>query len=54
EEGYHYDTPISGMGDLKKKIGNKSKRDNNINNNISQIVISKGVKQSIINPCRSS
>lgn len=49
DEGYHYYTPISGILDLKKKICNKFKRDNNLNYKISQIVISNGVKQSIIN-----
>ncbi|WP_375323041.1 pyridoxal phosphate-dependent aminotransferase [Candidatus Karelsulcia muelleri] len=48
-EGYNYYTPISGLKNLKEIICNKFKRDNNLNYKISQIVVSNGVKQSIIN-----
>ncbi|NHU72549.1 pyridoxal phosphate-dependent aminotransferase [Candidatus Sulcia muelleri] len=49
DKGYHNYTPISGDLELKKMICNKFKRDNNLNYSNSQILISNGVKQSIIN-----
>ncbi|XME00337.1 MAG: pyridoxal phosphate-dependent aminotransferase [Candidatus Karelsulcia muelleri] len=49
DKGYHNYTPISGDLELKKIICKKFKRDNNINYSNSQILISNGVKQSIIN-----
>lgn len=49
DNGYHYYTPISGDLELKKKICEKFIRDNNIYYNTSQILISNGAKQSIIN-----
>lgn len=49
DEGYHYYTPVSGYQELREVICKKFQRDNNINYNPSQIVVSTGVKQSIIN-----
>lgn len=49
DKGYHYYTPVSGYQELREVICKKFKRDNNINYNPSQIVVSTGVKQSIIN-----
>lgn len=41
--------PISGFKELKEAISNKFSRDNNLNYNLNQIVVSTGAKQSIIN-----
>lgn len=49
DNGYHYYTPVSGYQELREVICKKFKRDNNLNYNPSQIVVSTGVKQSIIN-----
>lgn len=49
DDGYHKYSPISGYYDLRKTICKKFKRDNGLNYNPSQIVVSTGVKQSIIN-----
>lgn len=49
DNGFHYYTPVSGYEELREVICNKFKRDNNIIYNPSQIVVSTGVKQSIIN-----
>ena len=42
-------TPVDGYLDLKESISNKFKRDNNLNYNANQIVVSTGAKQSIAN-----
>lgn len=47
--GYHYYPPVSGYQELREVICKKFKRDNNISYHPSQIVVSTGVKQSIIN-----
>lgn len=44
----HY-TPVSGILELRKAIAAKFKRDNNLNYNYDQIVVSTGAKQSIAN-----
>ncbi|HEX9232732.1 MAG TPA: pyridoxal phosphate-dependent aminotransferase [Blattabacteriaceae bacterium] len=49
DDGYHKYSPISGYYDLRETICKKFKRDNELNYNPSQIVVSTGVKQSIIN-----
>ncbi len=49
DDGYHYYTPVSGYIDLKEAICEKFKRDNNLKYFPSQIVVSTGAKQSIIN-----
>lgn len=42
-------TPVPGLPDLRKAISEKFKRDNNLNYNADQIVVSTGAKQSIAN-----
>ena len=44
----HY-TPVSGLPELRKAITNKLKRDNNLDFDYEQIVVSNGAKQSIAN-----
>ena len=53
DENYNSYSPVDGYLDLKKSICNKFKRDNNIDYNESQIVVSTGAKQSIANVCMS-
>ena len=48
-DNYNSYTPVDGYLDLKQSISNKFKRDNNLNYNINQIVVSTGAKQSIAN-----
>ena len=49
EENYNSYTPVDGYLDLKKSICNKFKRDNRLEYNPDQIVVSTGAKQSIAN-----
>mgnify|MGYP000436136586 FL=1 len=49
DENYNSYTPVDGYGDLKKSICNKFKRDNGLNYETNQIVVSTGAKQSIAN-----
>lgn len=49
EENYNSYTPVDGYLDLKKSICNKFKRDNKLEYNSDQIVVSTGAKQSIAN-----
>lgn len=49
EDGYHYYTPVSGYEELKEVICEKFYRDNSLKYKPSQIVVSSGAKQSIIN-----
>ena len=53
DENYNSYSPVDGYLDLKKSICEKFKRDNNIDYNESQIVVSTGAKQSIANVCMS-
>ncbi len=53
DENYNSYSPVDGYLDLKKSICKKFKRDNNIDYNESQIVVSTGAKQSIANVCMS-
>jgi len=48
-DNYNSYTPVDGYLDLKESISNKFKRDNNLNYNTNQIVVSTGAKQSIAN-----
>jgi len=48
-EGYTKYTPSSGIKELKEAIRTKFKRDNNLNYNISQIIVSTGAKQCLSN-----
>jgi aspartate aminotransferase len=53
EENYHSYPPVDGYLELKKAICEKFLRDNNLNYEPSQIVVSTGAKQSIANVCMS-
>ncbi len=48
-EGYHYYTPVSGFIELREIICKKFYRDNGLTYHPSQIVVSTGAKQSIMN-----
>jgi aspartate aminotransferase len=41
--------PVNGYQDLRELLSNKFKRDNGIEYNVDQIVVSTGAKQSIAN-----
>lgn len=49
DKNFSYYTPVPGYKELQEAISNKFKRDNNLNYKPSQIVVSTGAKQSIIN-----
>ena len=49
DKNFSYYTPVPGYKELQESISNKFKRDNNLNYKPSQIVVSTGAKQSIIN-----
>ena len=49
DKNYTFYTPVSGYEDLRKAICLKLKRDNNLDYECSQIVVSTGAKQSIAN-----
>ena len=49
DKNFSYYTPVPGYKDLQEAIAAKFKRDNNLNYKPSQIVVSTGAKQSIIN-----
>lgn len=51
EDNWNAYSPVDGYADLKKAICEKFKRDNGLNYNPSQIVVSTGAKQSIANVC---
>ena len=48
-DNYNSYTPVDGYGELKKSICNKFKRDNDLDYESNQIVVSTGAKQSIAN-----
>ena len=48
-DNYNSYTPVDGYHDLKQSISTKFKRDNKLNYNTNQIVVSTGAKQSIAN-----
>jgi aspartate aminotransferase len=52
-QGHTKYAPVSGVPELKKAIQAKMARDNNIQCDLNQIVISTGAKQSIANVCLS-
>ncbi len=52
-DGYTKYTPVAGLPELKAAIKTKLARDNDINIDESQIVVSNGAKQSIANVCLS-
>jgi len=49
QDNYNSYTPVDGYVQLKKAIINKFERDNKLNYNLSQIVVSTGAKQSLSN-----
>ena len=49
QDNYNSYTPVDGYVELKKAIINKFERDNKLNYNLSQIVVSTGAKQSLSN-----
>ena len=49
DDNYNSYTPVDGYSDLKKSICKKFNRDNGLNYEINQIVVSTGAKQSIAN-----
>ena len=51
DEGFTKYTPVPGIPELRKAIQNKFKRDNNLDFDLNQIVVSNGAKQSIANLC---
>lgn len=53
EKGYTKYTPVPGLVELREAIQTKFKRDNGLEFNLSQIVVSNGAKQSIANICMS-
>ena len=53
DEGYTKYTPVPGLVELRKAIQTKFKRDNGLEFDLSQIVVSNGAKQSIANICMS-
>ena len=52
-QNYHKYSPVDGFLDLEKAICKKFKRDNNLDYETNQIVVSTGAKQSIANVCMS-
>ena len=48
-ENYHSYSPVDGYGDLKQAIITKFKRDNHLDYEPNQIVVSTGAKQSLAN-----
>lgn len=50
-DGYTKYTPVPGLVELRKAIVTKFKRDNDLEFDINQIVVSNGAKQSIANLC---
>lgn len=53
DEGFTKYTPVPGIMELRKAIQTKFKRDNNLDYDVNQIVVSNGAKQSIANVCLS-
>jgi aspartate aminotransferase len=53
DEGYTKYTPVPGLVELRKAIQTKFKRDNGLDFDLNQIVVSNGAKQSIANICMS-
>src|SRR5690606_40872991 len=49
DDNYTYYSPVSGYPDLREAIVNKLKTENNLDYEISQIVVSTGAKQSLAN-----
>jgi len=52
EDGFTKYTPSSGILELKEKIREKFKRDNNLEYDIERIIVSNGAKHSLYNTCQ--
>jgi aspartate aminotransferase len=53
DDGYTHYTPVPGLVEYRQAIVEKLKRDNGLNYNVSNIVVSNGAKQSISNLCQA-
>jgi aspartate aminotransferase len=53
DNNYSHYTPVPGLAELREAICKKLKRDNQLEFNVEQIVVSTGAKQSIANVCLS-
>lgn len=53
QDGYTKYTPVPGLPELTKAIGEKFKRDNHLDYRPEQIVVSNGAKQTIYNICQA-
>ena len=53
DNNYSHYTPVPGLAELREAICKKLKRDNQLDFNVDQIVVSTGAKQSIANVCLS-
>ena len=53
DDGYTKYTPVPGLVELREAIVRKFKRDNGLEFNVNQIVVSNGAKQTIANVCLS-
>lgn len=51
DQGYTKYPPVAGFGELRQAICDKFKRDNNLEYDTNQIVVSNGAKQCIANTC---
>lgn len=49
KDNFTFYTPVAGLKELRQTIVNKLKRENNLDYNINQIVVSNGAKQSLAN-----
>ncbi len=49
DQNYSYYTPVAGYPELRKAIATKLKRENNLEYNFDQIIVSTGAKQSLAN-----
>jgi aspartate aminotransferase len=53
QDGYTKYTPVSGLPELVKAISEKFKRDNDLDYQTDQIVVSNGAKQTVYNLCQA-
>src|SRR5687768_11550307 len=49
DDGYTFYTPVAGYPELREAVVNKLKRDNDLDYNMNQVVVSTGAKHSIMN-----
>lgn len=53
DDGYTKYSPVPGLMELRQAIKTKFKRDNDLDYDVNQIVVSNGAKQSIMNLCQA-